>query len=140
MDERLNDLVRYLREARTPETTVDEVEAFLSSQGYDRRQIGVILSLVFADSTRPGDGIPLIPHSMTFRVMGPHERGRFSAEAWGHLLALTGSGALSPSELEQVIERALFHVDGRIALDDLRAILDGSGLDDGAPPDHVTVH
>jgi Smg protein len=44
---------------------------------------------------------------MTFRVLGPHERGRFAPEAWGHLLALTGSGALNAAELEHIIERAL---------------------------------
>ena len=68
---------------------------------------------------------------MTVRVQGPHEHGRFSPEAWGHLLALRGSGTLDGVELEQVIERALAHIDGRIALDDLRALLDGAGLDDG---------
>lgn len=47
------------------------------------------------------------------------------------MLALRGSGALDGVELEQVIERALAHIDGRIALDDLRALLDGAGLDDG---------
>ncbi len=68
---------------------------------------------------------------MVLRVMGPHERGRFTPEAWGHLLALKGSGALSASELEQVIERAMAQIDGRIALEDLRTVLDGTGLEDG---------
>ncbi len=67
------------------------------------------------------------------RVMGPHERGRFTAEAWGHLLALKGSGALSATELEHVIERAMSQIDGRIALEDLRAVLDGTGLEDAGP-------
>lgn len=78
---------------------------------------------------------------MTFRVMGPHERGRFAPDAWGHLLWLQGSGALSPVELEHVIDRALMSVDGRIALDDLRAVLEGVGMDEpGAGPDQVTLH
>jgi hypothetical protein len=78
---------------------------------------------------------------MTFRVMGPHERGRFAPEAWGHLLTLAGSGAISAAELEHVIDRALAQIDGRIALDDLRTLLDGSGLDGGSgSADHVTVH
>ena len=68
---------------------------------------------------------------MTVRVQGPHEHGRFSPEAWGLLLALRGSGALDGTELEQVIERALVQFEGRIAIDDLRALLDGAGLDDG---------
>jgi hypothetical protein len=70
---------------------------------------------------------------MTFRVMGPHEWGRFAPEAWGHLLRLSDSGALNGTELEQVIERALAQFDGRIALEDLRALLDGAGFDESGP-------
>ena len=69
---------------------------------------------------------------MTFRVLGPHERGRFAPEAWGHLIALNGSGAISPAELEHIIERALVQIDGRIALDDLRSLMEGAGYDDQA--------
>lgn len=78
---------------------------------------------------------------MTFRVMGPHEWGRFSPEAWGHLLRLSGSGALSGPELEQVVERAMAHFDGRIALEDLRSITDVPGSDESGPGlDQVSVH
>jgi uncharacterized protein Smg (DUF494 family) len=78
---------------------------------------------------------------MTIRVLGPHERGRFAAEAWGHLLALSGAGALDPAELEQVIERAMLQIDGRIALDDLRSMMEGAGFDDpGFAADTQTVH
>src|SRR3954462_10030309 len=78
---------------------------------------------------------------MTIRVLGPHERGRFAPEAWGHLLALSGAGALDPAELEQVIERAMLQFDGRIALDDLRSMMEGAGYDDpGASADSQTVH
>ena len=81
------------------------------------------------------------PVPQTFRVMGPHERGRFAPEAWGHLLALNGSGAINAAELEHIIERALIQLDGRIALDDLRTLLEGSGLDDTGPTnDNLTVH
>ncbi len=79
--------------------------------------------------------------TMTIRVLGPHERGRFATEAWGHLLALSGAGALNPAELEQVIERAMLQFDGRIALDDLRAMMEGAGFDDpGTAADTQTVH
>ncbi len=71
---------------------------------------------------------------MTVRVQGPHEVGRFSPEAWGLLLALRGSGALDGAELEQVIERAMAQFDGRIAVEDLRALLDGAGLGDANGP------
>jgi len=77
---------------------------------------------------------------MTFRILGPHERGRFAPEAWGQLLALSRTGVVSSSELEQLIERALVQIDGRIALDDLRALVEGAGL--SAPPNEgrETVH
>lgn len=77
---------------------------------------------------------------MTFRVMGPHERGRFAPEAWGHLLSLSGTGALSALELEQVIERALAQFDGRIALDDLRALMEASGMSGGSGEPGTTIH
>ena len=78
---------------------------------------------------------------MPFRVMGPHERGRFAPEAWGHLLALSGSGAINPAELEHIIERAMIQFDGRIALDDLRSLMEGAGFDESGPPsDQVTIH
>jgi len=44
------------------------------------------------------------------------------------LLALSGSGALNAAELEHIIERALIQIDGRIALDDLRSLLEGRGI------------
>jgi uncharacterized protein DUF494 len=83
-----------------------------------------------------------LPMAMPFRVMGPHERGRFAPEAWGHLLALSGSGAINAAELEHIIERALVQFEGRIALEDLRNLLEGTGLDDvGASGDNnPTVH
>jgi hypothetical protein len=82
-----------------------------------------------------------IPGQTTFRVMGPHERGRFAPDAWGHLLSLNGSGAINGLELEHIIERALMQFDGRIALDDLRGLLEGTGLEDSsAGGDNTTVH
>ena len=78
---------------------------------------------------------------MTFRVLGPHERGRFAPEAWGHLLALRGAGVLDAAELEQVIERAMLQLEGRIALDDLRALMDSAGIvDSGTFPDTGALH
>ncbi len=78
---------------------------------------------------------------MTFRVLGPHERGRFAPEAWGHLLALSGSGSLNAAELEHIIERALIQIDGRIALDDLRSLMENVGFADQGDADQTpTVH
>ena len=82
-----------------------------------------------------------IPGQTTFRVMGPHERGRFAPDAWGHLLSLNGSAATNGLELEHIIERALMQFEGRIALDDLRGLLEGTGLEDSSGSgDNTTVH
>jgi uncharacterized protein Smg (DUF494 family) len=75
----------------------------------------------------------------TFRVLGPHERNRFTPEAWGHLLALSAAGALSPADREHLIERALAQADGRIGLAELRALLESAGFDENGPA-ATTIH
>ena len=142
MDDRLVDLLTRLRARVGTGDGATDIEALLASEGYDGRQIGEILALLFADIPSGATGrTPVVQRLMTFRVMGPHERGRFAPDAWGHLLSLSGSGTLSAAELEHVIERALTQFDGRIALDDLRTLLDGGGPEEQGPPtDHVTVH
>jgi hypothetical protein len=77
---------------------------------------------------------------MTFRILGPHERGRFAPDAWGQLMALARTGAVSSSELEQLIERALVQIDGRIAMDDLRTLIEGAGIQAPANEGRETVH
>ena len=77
---------------------------------------------------------------MAVRILGPHERGRFSPEAWGQLLALSRTGVLTSSELEQLIERALVQIDGRIALEDLRVLVEGAGLSAPVTEGRETVH
>lgn len=141
MDERLSDLLALLRERFSAEPRLDEVEAFLQSEGYDRRQIGEIIDLLTAEiPTSARQSRPLFDTPATFRVLGPHERGRFAPEAWGHLLALNGAGMLNAAELEHVIERALAHIDGRIALDDLRSLMEGAGFDESGPGEQATIH
>ena len=82
-----------------------------------------------------------LPVPTTFRVLGPHERGRFTSDAWGHLLALNRNGSITAIELEHIIDRALLQFDGRIGLMDLRSLLDGYGIDDpDAPAGNVTIH
>ncbi len=133
MDDRWVPLVEDLRERFAADTDVVEVEAYLSSQGYDRRQIGEILSLLFSDTAVAPvwDAAVLARHS-PIRVQGPHERGRFTAEAWGYLVSLSGSGAIGMHDFEQLVERALMHVDGRIGLPEIRALADESGFDDAS--------
>lgn len=142
MDDRWTPVVEDLRERFAADTDVVEVEAYLSSQGYDRRQIGEILSLLYSDTavTPIWDGAVLARES-PLRVQGPHERGRFTAEAWGYLVMLGGSGAVSLHDFEQLVERALTHVDGRIGLQEIRALADEGGFDDSAAgSDRTQVH
>lgn len=141
MDDRWTDLLANLRELFAADTSEDVIASYLSNEGYDGGQIGEIVARLRADrSGLPGAERPGIPAFMTFRVMGPHERGRFAPDAWGHLLSLNGAGILNGAELEHVIDRAMAQFDGRIALDDLRSLLEGVGFEESGPADHVTLH
>ena len=142
MTTRLTAILAALRKRFPNPTHVAEVEAYLSSEGYDRQQIGAILSHLAPHTAGVAEGTPSeVTPPGTFRVMGPHEWGRFAPEAWGHLLELSDSGVLIGAELEQLIERALAQLDGRISLEDLRALLEGAGLDEtGSGLDQVNVH
>ena len=133
MNDRWTPVIDDLRERFAADTDVVELEAYLSSQGYDRRQIGEILSLLYHDtaSTRGSGGV-VMSRNGPLRVQGPHERGRFTAEAWGYLVMLGGSGAVNRNDFEQLVERALVHIDGRISLADIRGIAEDVGVDDGA--------
>ena len=53
MNDRWTPVVDDLRERFAADTDVVEVEAYLSLQGYDRRQIGEILSLLYSDIAPP---------------------------------------------------------------------------------------
>jgi uncharacterized protein Smg (DUF494 family) len=142
MDDRWTPVVEDLRERFAADTDVVEVEAYLSSQGYDRRQIGEILSLLYSDTaTVPTWDGAVLARQAPLRVQGPHERGRFTAEAWGYLVMLGGSGAVNLHDFEQLVERALAHVDGRIGLPEVRALAEEGGFDDSAAgSDRTQVH
>jgi hypothetical protein len=71
-----------------------------------------------------------------FRVLAPFEQARFTREAWGQLLRLRAAGVVGAAELEQLIERALLQIDGRVGVDELRALLGGSV----EPAGDVTIH
>jgi Smg protein len=132
MNRRWTPVLNDLKKRFAADTDLVEVEAYLTSQGYDRRQIGEILSLLYSDSLaqrRPGE-IDL--QTLPLRVQGPHERGRFTPDAWGYLIMLVSGGSLTLYEFEQLVERALVHVDGRISLADIRTIAEEGGFDSTA--------
>ncbi|AHG91509.1 protein of unknown function DUF494 [Gemmatirosa kalamazoonensis] len=145
-DASLNNLLSEMRERFAPGADPREVEVWLASRGYDARQIGEILE-VFAPhlSGVPTDGgtsrppAGRRPEGPLFRVPGSHERGRFAPEAWGRILALSATGALSPADREGLIERALQSTDGRVGLAELRALLESAGIDDGGST-ATTIH
>jgi uncharacterized protein Smg (DUF494 family) len=146
MSDALTNLLSELRERFAPGADQREVEIWLASRGYDARQIGEILDVLAshleAGEGREAEATPArrpAPEGPTFRVPGSHERGRFTAEAWGRIVALSATGALSPLEREHLIDRALQHTDGRIGLAELRALLESAGLDDGGST-ATTIH
>jgi uncharacterized protein Smg (DUF494 family) len=146
MSDALTNLLTELRERFAPGADQREVEIWLASRGYDARQIGEILEVLAphleGSELEPGidrSAIVRPPEGPTFRVPGNHERGRFTVEAWGRIVALSAAGVISPLEREQLIERALLHIDGRIGLAELRAFLESAGLDDGGST-ATTIH
>jgi uncharacterized protein Smg (DUF494 family) len=148
MSDALSTLLSELRERFPTGADVREVEIWLASRGYDARQIGEILA-VFMEHVSADEGTTAAKAGVapakagnegpTFRVLGPHERNRFTPEAWGHLLALSAAGALSPADREHLIERALAQTDGRIGLAELRALLESAGFDENGPA-ATTIH
>ncbi len=143
MDDRWGRLLEDLKTRFTHDVDVVEVEAYLVSQGYDRGEIGEILELLYNNAATEVPELALMMEArpMPLRVQGPHERGRFSAEAWGYLIMLGGSGLVSQHDFEQLVERALMHVDGRIGISEIRAIAEDGGFDDAATlSDRSQVH
>lgn len=135
MRDRWTEMLATLREQFSPDSDIGELELFLSANGLDRQEIGEVLALYLTQDLQRSDAgatrAPRDPVQLTasLRVQGPHERGRFTADAWGYLVMLQQSGVVPAFDFEQLIERALFHIDGRIALPEIRALADELGLD-----------
>lgn len=128
MEPRITHLIARLRKRFGRAEHVAEVEAYLSSKGFDRGQIGTIVSAWLTDIGGRVRTLP-VPSQGPVRVQGPHERSRFAPDAWGYLVGLRATGALGAEELEQVIERVLMQVDGRVSLDDARSVVESGGSD-----------
>ena len=171
MSDRWQEMMRSLRQRFGADASPEDVSAFLAAAGYDRGQIGEIVTrwrtevevaeeAAAAGTARTagsavGEGAEAddeparrsrrrrrTPWSPV-RVLGPHEWGRFAPEAWGRLVSLQATGALSILDLERVIEHALEQGEGRVGLTELQAILEGIGLggpEPGADADPVTIH
>ncbi|MGQ0764593.1 MAG: DUF494 family protein [Gemmatimonadota bacterium] len=140
MSDRLSVILTVLRERFAPETDVAELEAYLSSEGFDRLQIGKIVS-AFRMPLPVSSVAPSVPAA--FRVIGPHEQGRFNPDAWGLLLSQRVGGVMGADELEGVIDRLLSHVEGRVTVEDVRAALEAVDAEtgtSGAGPGQGIIH
>ncbi len=134
MRDRWGQMLEALRATFSADSDVADLEHFLASRGLDRQEIGEVLSLYFDDvGTVTAEHAPSAAvatgRSTSVRVQGPHERGRFTVDAWGYLITLHESGVVSEFDFEQLVERALFHIDGRIGVPEIRALADEVGLD-----------
>jgi hypothetical protein len=126
------------------------VAIYLAARGYDPAQVAAVLARLAAGPGGPGPvepapagasaptvqaqvaggGAPARP----LRAWAPHERSRFTPEAWGRLLRLRAAG-LGDHEFEHLVDRALLQLDGPVTLPELRALLgDALGAGDADPP------
>lgn len=146
--EALDTLLRELRERFDGSADLRAVRVYLAARGYDARRIDTVVSAFAGDlghggpapaaaagPAEPAGAVPPAPPAL--RIPAAHERARFSSEAWGHLIQRRAAAGWSVAELEHVIERALVQIDGRIAVDDLRALIDGAF---GGSAESSTVH
>jgi len=133
------------------------VAIYLAARGYDPGQVTEVLARL-AGAAESGDGEPAAPPLASdlppagdgavrasrepstgppvplLRAWAPHERARFTPEAWGRLLQLRASG-LGDHDFEHLVDRALLQLDGPVTLAELRALLgDALGPGEGDPP------
>ena len=146
MSDRIEALLVSLRARFRPDAPTQDLAEFLAKAGVDGGEIAEIVRR-FRAGERPAaspGGAPARPGAderrQPVRVLGPHEWGRFTPDAWGRLLALGATGALTTGEFERLIERALELGEGRVDLPGLRALLDGIGLGDAEADPATTIH
>lgn len=147
MTDRWTHMLADLRAHFAPDADVRDVERYLAAHGLAPHEIDELLSRFVAD-VAAGASLPpardrvrvKVPRA-SLRVQGPHERGRFTAEAWGFLLMLHEVSATRPDWFEGLVQRALQLADGPVTLPDVRALADELGVAAAAlHADHTLVH
>lgn len=144
MSDRIEALLESLRARFRPDAPTRDLAEFLAGEGVERGEIAEIVRRFRAGeppaATSDDAARPTTERRSPVRVLGPHEWGRFTPDAWGRLLALSATGALTTGEFERLIERALEMGEGRVDLPGLRALLDGIGLGDAEADAATTIH
>ena len=148
-------IVAELRARFGEEPAGPVVAIYLAARGYDPAQVAQVLARLSGADAPTAPAVPRSarapaspepstavgpradPSARPVRAWAPHERARFTPEAWGRLLQLRAAG-LGDSEFEHVVDRALLQLDGPVTLPELRALL-GDALGPGAP-DPPTLH
>lgn len=147
MTDRWTHMLEDLRAHFAPDADVRDVERYLAARGLARQEIDELLARFVADVASGAPAPPArdlvttrVPRP-ALRVQGPHERGRFTAEAWGFLLTLHEASAARPDWFELLVQRALQQADGPVTLPDVRALADELGVAAAAlHADHTLVH
>lgn len=145
MTDRWYQMLAALRANFAPDADVRDVERYLAARGLARHEIDEVIARFVGQHTRsvtPSSAPRVIQLSRpALRVQGPHERGRFTTDAWGFLLTLHDTSSTGLAVFETLVERALHHLDGPITRQDVRLLADELGVDvDALPVDHSLLH
>ena len=155
-------IVRELRARFGDAAAGPSVAIYLAARGYDPGQTAAILAELagappaddagddagggagddaFGASAGPDDAAggapPAEAPAPVLRAWGPHERARFTPDAWGRLLQLRAAG-MGEHEFEHLVDRALLTVDGPVGPAELRALLGDAAGPADLPPE--TIH
>jgi uncharacterized protein Smg (DUF494 family) len=141
MTDRWYQMLAALRAHFAPDADVGDVEQYLAARGLARHEIDEVLArFVSQNASGTAPRVVHIPRP-ALRVQGPHERGRFTPDAWGYLLTLYNTSSTGLAVFETIVERALHHLDGPITRQDIRLLADELGVDvDAVPVDHSQLH
>jgi Smg protein len=141
MTDRWYQMLAALRAHFAPDADVGDVEQYLAARGLARHEIDEVLAR-FVSQNASGAAPRVVQLSRpALRVQGPHERGRFTPDAWGYLLTLYNTASTGLGIFETIVERALHHLDGPITRQDIRLLAEELGVEvDALPVDHSQLH